>query len=577
MGKVFINPPSLPSTIRGDGRYVLTVLKDFVDTVSNQVNYINGFLPNETDETIAVPKYFYLSFSSNGHEFSWSSVDQVNFDHYELRLNKSVGSSTGLLASTNELKVSPPLANRSGTVYLYVVLTSGDYSSPYKLEYVKAIPSAPEHIAVSKTDEGTLIFFDAIPTNCIGAYVYVNGTRYVSYSNTFLYSGAAIVSDVLVCYFDSFGSGEFIDAYFDPPLVQGFFVERNSSFLHFYWDNVSLYNCKYVIRRNTILDWDSADFVGEVYTNSFNCIFPNNGSYYFLIKAYDEHGNTSDEASYIVLDTVPDIHRNIIIENKENPNFSGCLHNLNYNKSAEALILPAGYTSGNYTFSISLPQKYRARNWIDYNSFSYSKFDMIWADANFTWDSEKGGYSWLGSVSDAVSVVRSEIATYIGIEEDCLDGISFDNFLDTFNKVEPFSSSSVSYSPCFFGDGANVTGFDYITYKFNLPKDFSLVFCIKAVDLTSGVLFFFTNGSNWLRLTYYSSSSSFVLSSSSGEIVRVVFNCSVSDILFFGISSFGSVLKLLVSNSDGVVSSGFCNFTPVAYTSFSFGNNIEVG
>jgi len=576
MGKVYINPPSLPSSIRGDGRYVLTVLKDFVNTVSQQVNYINGYVSNEIDTTVKIPKYFYLNFDSSGLEFSWSSVDQDNFSHYELRLNTNVGSSIGLLSNTTDVKSSPRLLSRTGTVYLYVVLTNGDYSTPFKLDYAKPIPSSPEHIAVSKTEEGTIIFFDAIPSDCIGAFVYINGMKYESLSNTFLYTGESIISDVLVCYYDSFGSGESVDAYFDPPLVRNFLVERNDSFLHFYWDNTSLYNCKYVIRRNAILDWDSAEFVGECKTNSFNCVFPNNGTFYFMIKVFDEHGNTSDQCSYVTLDTVSDIHRNIVLEINKSPDFEGSLQKLVYDSSAQALVLPPSVLSGQFYFSVFLPQKYRARNWIDFNSFSYSQSDLIWESSDFLWDSEEGAHSWVGGVSTVSPVVRSEIAVYLGKEADCVDGVTFNNTLNTFNAVSPYSYSDITYDSCLFSDGAVFDCLDFAGYNIALPREFSLVFCVKSTVLESGVLMSFFNDTSNLRLSYYSNLNKFVLKASTGETVSLTFVPKVGDILFFGISSFSSSLKLVISDLNGNVVSSFTTFTSVAYTKFIVGNKVEV-
>lgn len=575
MGKVYINPPTLPASIRGDGRYVMTLLKDFVDTVSEQVNYINGYTPATSDDSIPVPKYFYLTFSRAGFEFSWSPVDVDNFDHYELRLNKSVGSVIGLLSSTTSVKDSPKLLNRTGIVYLYVVLKDESFSNPCTINYTKAVPAAPNKIAVSKTDEGTLVFFDAVPSDCIGAVVYINGVKYETLESPFLYSGGGVVSDVLIAYYDSFGSGDLVDAYFDPPLVSGFMVERNDCYLHFYWDNTSLYNAKYVIKRGSDLNWDTAELVCEVYTNTYNCIFPNDGAYYFMIKVYDEHGNTSDDASYVSLETVPDIYRNVIVENIQAPLFSGMCHGFVYDDENDSIVLPAGVESGSYYFSSVLPQEYRARNWIDANVFSFSSSDMIWDEADFTWDSHRGEYTWAGLPSDVSPKIKTEIASYVGVEPNCVDMIGFDKTAISSNGVIP-NSSHIDYEPSLFTYGAVVTGFDYLTYSINIPANFSVAFCVNSNDISTGAICGFYGLSGYVVLSYSAKSKAFVLNGSSCETVKVVVDYKPNEFMFFGICQFNNSVKLFIKPSSGT---GVCSFGTaemVSYSKFVIGNKYEV-
>lgn len=575
MGKVYINPPTLPASIRGDGRYVMTLLKDFVDTVSEQVNYINGYTPATSDYSIPVPKYFYLTFSRAGFEFSWSPVDVDNFDHYELRLNKSVGSAIGLLSSTTSVKDSPKLLNRTGIVYLYVVLKDESFSNPCTINYSKAVPAAPNKIAVSKTDEGTLVFFDAVPSDCIGAVVYINGVKYETLESPFLYSGGAVVSDVLIAYYDSFGSGDIVDAYFDPPLVSGFMVERNDCYLHFYWDNSALYNAKYVIKRGSDLNWDTAELVCEVYTNTYNCIFPNDGSYYFMIKVYDEHGNASDDASYVSLETVPDIYRNVIVENNQAPSFNGVSHGFVYDDENDSIVLPAGVERGSYYFNSVLPQEYRARNWIDANVFSFSSSDMIWDEADFAWESQRGDYTWAGLPISVSPKVKTEIASYIGSEPNCVDMIGFDNSTTSLNGVVP-DSSSINYKPSFFTNGAVITGLDYLTYSLSIPANFSICFCANVNDISSGIICGFYGLAGNISLSYSSKCKSFVLSGSSCDTVRVVVDYSLNDVLFFGICQFNNSIKLFIKSASGSSGFSFGSAETIAYSKFIVGNKYEV-
>lgn len=577
--RVYINPPSLPSSVSGDGRHVMTLLKKFVNEVAEQVNVINGYSVDSEDSSIPVPKYFYLQFNNIGYEFSWTTIDYADFDHYELRLNRNTGSRLGLLTSTTEIKAAPSLTSRAGTIYLYVVNTSGEYSSPVILNYSKSLPISPEDVAVSKTDEGTLIFFSGIPNDCLGAVIYINGIEYRTTTNSFLYSGIASVADVIVAYYDSFGVGESSDIYFDPPLVKGFIVERNDCYLDFRWQNVNLYNARYVIKQHDSINWDAGQVIAEVKTNSFRYVFPNDGTFVFMIKVFDQHGNSSDDCTYVTLETVPDIYRNVVLLDSQAPDFTGSSFNLERNSVNGTIKLPKGKSSGVYFSHISLPQKYRARNWVDYNQYSYSDSKRTWDECIFPWSSSSAEFSWAGDMAENSSSVKNEISTYVGVPSNLVDYISFDNSLKSYAGTNPVSVIGESYDSCYFTNGFVVTPFSSTIYNISLPENFSLLFVARFNSATqnSGKFLELLGIGCQLCLLYDFNDRRFVLSDYNADNANVQFDFSEKDVLFFCLTCYNGVKKLFIrSMISDKISSSFSVFNGGTFNEIKVGNNVEV-
>ena len=62
--------PELPTTVKGDGRYVLSLLRKYLKSVNEQVNIANGFTEDEVEENkkgdFTRPKNFTLTFDRMG-------------------------------------------------------------------------------------------------------------------------------------------------------------------------------------------------------------------------------------------------------------------------------------------------------------------------------------------------------------------------------------------------------------------------------------------------------------------------------------------------------------------------------
>lgn len=104
--KKILEAPKLPNHIQGDGRYLMSLLKSFLEQSVEQINLANGFSAEEINPEAGgypMPRDFFLSFTRLGGELNWSHIyDVSNLAYYELRMDDNIGSSFGLLERTIE-------------------------------------------------------------------------------------------------------------------------------------------------------------------------------------------------------------------------------------------------------------------------------------------------------------------------------------------------------------------------------------------------------------------------------------------------------------------------------------------
>lgn len=144
---------------------------------------------------------------------SWKEVTNTDVAFYEIRTDDNAGAETaGLLVRTNNLSAILPLTERSGKLYLYAKSAIGKYSAPAILQYNKPVPKKPNPPVLTSTIGGFGLTAEAIPKDCAGMNIYIDGadgqktikTENNSYSHT---CGAGIY-DVSIAYYDLFGEGE---------------------------------------------------------------------------------------------------------------------------------------------------------------------------------------------------------------------------------------------------------------------------------------------------------------------------------------------------------------------------------
>jgi hypothetical protein len=144
---------------------------------------------------------------------SWKEVTNTDIAFYEIRTDDNAGDETaGLLARTNNLSAILPLIERSGKLYLYAKSAIGKYSAPAILQYNKQPPRKPSPPVLTSTIGGFGLTAEAIPKDCAGMNIYINGTdgqkTIKTENNSYSHACGAGIYDVSIAYYDLFGEGE---------------------------------------------------------------------------------------------------------------------------------------------------------------------------------------------------------------------------------------------------------------------------------------------------------------------------------------------------------------------------------
>lgn len=559
--KKVLHAPNLPAAIQGDGRYLLSVLRSFMQEQTAQINAANSFTADDVDADkegkILSPRNFRLTFSRLGGLLQWDhSLDAKSLNYYEVRTNKNIGSEYGLLERTTLAESSCLPTSYVGHIFLFAIDRQGHVSYPAELSYTKARPMKPRDVALTKTQEGTLVTFLDIPLDCIGAYVYINEVRYSSVDNLFLYTDGAIIERLRVAYYDQYGEGESEIIYCVMPDVENFIVERNGAQLDFYWDPLPIYNVRYEVKVGITPEWDKALTIFTTKLNKHRYVYPNTGRYYMLIKAIDEHDNYSRNAAYFLLTNEKDIHKNVIIRlDQEKTGYNGNKINLYYDMAREALLLEKDALRGEYLIDVTLPQKYRARNWLEASVIGETNSDLVWDDLDFAWDSEEAANTmWNGTVGDLRGVeVLHEIARHDPTDiTRFLAVISLDGTL-TGTGATVRTQKNVVYAPSRWTQGLRLSWKSDVSYDLRIPQQFSLMFWIRLHDGLPDTQIFALTGDGSLALEYDRRLKEFQLIGSDGIYVRTTISFLPNDCIAVGIVQEAAVRRLFLYSLSGDV------------------------
>lgn len=574
---VILNLPKLPNTIQGDGRYVMSLLRSYLEQATLEINLANGFTMEDIDAAnegaVQTPRNFRLTFDRLGGLFKWDHIrDIANLAYYELRTDTMLGAQTGLLERTIDNSSTVMSNNYVDHIYLYAFDKEGQVSRPAELYYNKPRPDAPTNLSILKTQEGTLITFSDVPTNCIGAYIYIDGKQYSTVDNVYLVEEDITgVESIEVAFFDPFGEGEHGVLYLVLPDVTGFLVERNGSELDFYWDALNIYNIKYVVKVCSELSWEKGIELFRTATNDKNRrLYPNEGAYYLMVKAYDEQGNYSKNAAYQIMNTEPEINRNIILKFDQNDIFySGSKINMYYNPLITGLSLDREMMKGEYIFNVELIQEYKARNWIEFNAFSVSNENrMMWQDANFTWEASRR--QWAGVLGDLDSAnFKQEIALHREMS-------IYDKFcallkgeLVTESGESPIEEQHADdFQSGRWALGLHITDLTRLSYRLvNVPQTFNMIFYLKA-DSTQHDMLLMTlanDSKGYLLVGYDARQQHFFLRGSDGkEVVVPTVKTDIREYYTIGLAQTRTERKFYVCtyNSDEILT-GSCEAAPV--------------
>lgn len=203
----------IPQAIVGDTYLIAVCTKDeWGETTSPDTSPQLKILVALKTEIPNTPDGFDINFGTVC-TVSWKEVTNTDVAFYEIRTDQAPGAETsGLLARTNNLSATLPLTERSGKLYLYAKSAIGKYSTPAILQYNKPIPKKPNPPQLTSTIGGFGLTAEAIPSDCIGMNIYINGAdgqkNIKTENNSYSYTCGAGIYDVSIAYYDLFGEGE---------------------------------------------------------------------------------------------------------------------------------------------------------------------------------------------------------------------------------------------------------------------------------------------------------------------------------------------------------------------------------
>ena len=203
----------IPQAIVGDTYLIAVCTKDeWGESTSPDTSPQLKILVALKTEIPNTPDGFGIDFGSVC-TVSWKEVTNTDVAFYEIRTDDNTGAETsGLLARTNNLSAILPLTERSGKLYLYAKSAIGKYSTPAILQYNKPVPKKPNPPVLTSTIGGFGLTAEAIPKDCAGMNIYINGTdgqkTIKTENNVYSHTCGAGIYDVSIAYYDLFGEGE---------------------------------------------------------------------------------------------------------------------------------------------------------------------------------------------------------------------------------------------------------------------------------------------------------------------------------------------------------------------------------
>lgn len=203
----------IPQAIVGDTYLIAICTKDeWGETTSPDTSPQLKILVALKTEIPNTPDGFGIDFGTVCTA-SWKEVTNTDVAFYEIRTDDNAGAETaGLLVRTNNLSAILLLTERSGKLYLYAKSAIGKYSAPAILQYNKPVPKKPNPPVLTSTIGGFGLTAEAIPKDCAGMNIYINGTdgqkTIKTENNVYSHTCGAGIYDVSIAYYDLFGEGE---------------------------------------------------------------------------------------------------------------------------------------------------------------------------------------------------------------------------------------------------------------------------------------------------------------------------------------------------------------------------------
>lgn len=314
-----------------------------------------------------------------------------------------------------------------------------------------------------------------------------------------------------------------------PTAVTGFSVVRSLEQIVFVWEDVPT-AVRYELREG--VNWATSRLIARTDTNQHIMPVDVGGNRTFWIKAIDERGVMSEKAAFSVTNVAELDTRNVIIERVEQDlGWDG--HVVNLYRTPDGLArLKDGQVRGEYVSVMSLPTEMRSRV-VSNVLISAISGTTTWADADFTWRSEKATRTWAAEQGDLEEIqMFSQIALSETPGAEIVSAMPLNNSdADTVGSAT-VTESAVSFDPRGrFADGARVTDLTQLAWATSVPSVFTIKQWITmiATDRNARILRLTGNDGHFMELIHHGDDNTFTLRCSDGHDIRTDYFNVVTD------------------------------------------------
>ena len=321
-----------------------------------------------------------------------------------------------------------------------------------------------------------------------------------------------------------------------PPDVTGFNIIGNGDNLLMSWDAIAQPFTRFELRQGAT--WGLGIRLIVTQSTSYSFFSPTPGNQMFWIKALDQYGNYSADATFFSTAIVAPTNRNTLLTIDEVKNvwpgikINTCLDGVNLR------LAPGNYNVGAYIDAVNLAQVYAARNWVNSEVSVVEDVGIDWGSASFAWSDPLAAAPWAPSPNACGATVDNQIACFTGFPASQVESFPLDNTLvGEVLSTAPAESSGVAYQPGRFRNGVMVADTTKLSWNVSIPSAFSLVFYVSVSLLFSFDAVFMTLVAPGGKLTvgYDLPSNTFYLQDGLGNMNSITLPYNPVDYLTFGI------------------------------------------
>ncbi|MEO9497576.1 MAG: host specificity factor TipJ family phage tail protein [Vibrio splendidus] len=353
-----------------------------------------------------------------------------------------------------------------------------------------------------------------------------------------------------------------------PKAVRNFITVQHSDTIRFQWDRPDDRTVnKFYIREGR--SWNESILLASASGTKFETPVNVSGDRSFFIKAVDLVGLESAEEVFSTTNVARLQDRNMIYTTyhglgEDGIEISAPGVKLNCSGSYPVL-MDDNVLFAEYTASIKLPYKARARNALGLQVGSLVKDSMTWDDADFAWASSSAKIPWASSGDPDMVVFRPFIALKLddGVKDwkpkDTHRHFSLnETLIDGVDNIKPLSSRSVEYGIARRDKGVHLNPFTRVNWPADIKKtDYSFVFWAmidssKALRRESGYAWYAKTDRGDMVLYYDKKQGAIYLRETDNPTVVINhFRPSPGDVALIGISQKGANRTLRIGLADG--------------------------